>query len=90
MDQTYFVSADPNTAKQQEITVELHETLISLPDDTQQALCWVGSLFLTKTRDTVNDVKLTILDRMNSTGRRVSDENYDHKGRLQQTKLDLT
>ena len=58
-------SDDPNAARRQEILFEMHQGLICLqnsPDAKQTVVC-AGDLILTKTRENVNEKKLTLLDR---------------------------
>ena len=68
-DQPNNYSWDPNAARRQEILLELKEGLIvfeNAPGAKQTVVCQ-GSVIMTKTRETINTIKLKLLDRYDKT-----------------------
>lgn len=68
-DKPNFYSSDPNIASRQEIMLEMEEGLICLEneEDSNQTLVCFCSLILNKTRETMNTVKLNLLDRFSKS-----------------------
>ena len=59
-------TGDVTSAKKQEINFEMKDTTICFEnqENSDQMLVWRSSLFLNKTRFTINEVKLSLLDRI--------------------------
>ena len=67
-DRPNFYSSDSDNASRQEIILEMREALICFEneEDSLQTLACQGSLILTKTRETLNQIKIKLLDRHHS------------------------
>ena len=81
---------DPNSARRQEVVVEMRQALVCLENgnDTLQnggakttTVVCSGDIFLTKNRENINQVKLKLLDRMDKTGTSIT-PNYHSSGKF--------
>ena len=61
---------DPNSARRQEIVVEMRQALVYFENEDlgKTTVVCSGDMFLTKTRENINQVKLKLLDRMDKAG----------------------
>ena len=97
-DKPNFYSADPHILPRQEIWLEMEEGLICFEneEDSSQTLVCSSSLIVNKVRETVDTVKLKLLNRFHRNAESVAnlhsltDQDFDHSAKTGLTVLSLT